>query len=310
MLGAQVQINITWDASVANAPAGYKAAVQAAVAFFEQTFTDPVTVNIAFGWGEVGGQSLTDGSIGASLTAGYYPLTYAQLKSALGSAAGSTDDLAALLALPVADPTGGATFAISSAQAKALNLIDPAAVDMDGYVGLDAGSAFTFDPNARAAPGLIDAIGALEHEISEVLGRVSGAGQEAPDGSAILSTLDLFRFSSAGVRAPSAPGGWFSADGKNLSLPFDNPSNGGDAGDWSQTVSGDAFDAFGDTNRADLVSATDLQVMDLIGYRIAPAAPPATPATTVAPTTQSIVVNTKGEVAAGDIRILGGHPNT
>ena len=39
-------INITFDSSVANAPAGFKAAVAAAVKFYQTTFDTTLTVNI------------------------------------------------------------------------------------------------------------------------------------------------------------------------------------------------------------------------------------------------------------------------
>jgi len=42
-------INITFDSSVANAPAGFKAAVAAAVAFCENMFSTPITVKLQCG---------------------------------------------------------------------------------------------------------------------------------------------------------------------------------------------------------------------------------------------------------------------
>ncbi|MGA0601424.1 NF038122 family metalloprotease [Caulobacter sp. KR2-114] len=271
-----MQINITWDASAANAPAGFKAAVQAAVNYLEQTLAAPITVNIAFGWGEVGGQSLGAGSIGASLSSGI-DLNYADFRSALWANATTADALAAAKALPASDPTHGGTFFIATAEAKALGLVDPTDSQIDGYVGLDSTTAFTFDPNNRAASGLVDAIGALEHEITEVLGRTSFLGYQPGDGSSVYGALDLFRYTAPGVLNPSSATGSFSVDGQTLLLPFDNPVNGGDSGDWSQTVTGDAFDAFGGPNEADLISATDLRLMDVLGYHPNRNTPPTTP---------------------------------
>ena len=37
-------------------------------------------------------------------------------------------------------------------------------------------SSFTFDPFHRAVAGDYDAIGTMEHEITEVLGRIAGSG--------------------------------------------------------------------------------------------------------------------------------------
>jgi hypothetical protein len=46
---SDMQINANVDA--AGAPTGFAAAVQAAVAFFDKTFTNNVTLNINFDWG-------------------------------------------------------------------------------------------------------------------------------------------------------------------------------------------------------------------------------------------------------------------
>jgi hypothetical protein len=50
-----VPINLTYDASVSGAPAGFTAAVDSAVAYYQANFDAPVTVNITIGWGSVGG---------------------------------------------------------------------------------------------------------------------------------------------------------------------------------------------------------------------------------------------------------------
>ena len=44
-------INVTYDSSVGSAPAGFKTAVTAAVDFLEHAFSNPVTINIALGYG-------------------------------------------------------------------------------------------------------------------------------------------------------------------------------------------------------------------------------------------------------------------
>ena len=45
-------------------------------------------------------------------------------------------------------------------------------------MALSNNASFTFDPNKRVVPRHFDAIGVLEHEISEVLGRLGLLGQE------------------------------------------------------------------------------------------------------------------------------------
>ena len=48
-------INLSWDGSVSSAPSGFIAAVTAAAHYLESQFTDPITVNLSIGYGEVAG---------------------------------------------------------------------------------------------------------------------------------------------------------------------------------------------------------------------------------------------------------------
>ena len=52
------------------------------------------------------------------------------------------------------------------------------------------------------AAGYFDAVGALEHEISAVMGRVDAVGSAY--GAGLYTPLDLFRYSAPGVHATSA----------------------------------------------------------------------------------------------------------
>ncbi|MFI4936382.1 MAG: NF038122 family metalloprotease [Caulobacterales bacterium] len=260
-----MQINITYDASVANAPAGFKTAVQAAVQYFETTFSTPITVNITFGWGTVGGQPMDPGAVGESGST-YSGFSYSAIRAALAQDGTSSYAQLAAHFLPAADPTNGGTFELTSADAKALGLADPNGASLDGSVGLDATSAFNFDPSVRAVSGEYDAIGVLAHEISEVLGRQSGLGFAPPGGSPEFGLLDLFRYSAAGQLNPTSPTGSFSLDGQTLLMAFNDPTTGGDSGDWSSLALGDAFDAFVNQGTVQQVSPIDLAVMDVLGY--------------------------------------------
>ena len=138
-------------------------------------FNDPITVNIDVGWGEVAGQSL-GGALGASET-NLGVFSYSQVKAALAADATSADDATAVASLPGSDPTGGGSFLLATAEAKALGLGTGAAVD--GYVGFSSSVNYTFDPNNRAVSGAYDFIGVAEHEISEVMGRIALLGTSA-----------------------------------------------------------------------------------------------------------------------------------
>ena len=61
-------INVTYDSSVSNAPAGFTAAIQDAVTYLESVITAPITVNIDVGYGEIDGQALQSGALGESET--------------------------------------------------------------------------------------------------------------------------------------------------------------------------------------------------------------------------------------------------
>ncbi len=49
-------INVSYDASCNNAPAAFKTAVAAVVSYYESQFTNPITISIDVGYGEVDGR--------------------------------------------------------------------------------------------------------------------------------------------------------------------------------------------------------------------------------------------------------------
>src|ERR1700687_3845684 len=107
-----MQINLVEDASVANAPASFISALKQGVQFLEQTFTNPITINIEVGWGDIGGTPLPPGvdGEGGALNGTLYP--YDQVKAALTSNATTSADATAVATLPTVDPTGGGSFFI------------------------------------------------------------------------------------------------------------------------------------------------------------------------------------------------------
>jgi autotransporter passenger strand-loop-strand repeat protein len=153
---------------------------------------------------------------------------------------------------------------ISTAEAKALGLIQSSGTVFDGSVGFSSSFPFSYAPDVPVS-GQYYFIGTVEHEISEVLGRVSqlnSSGHYAP--------IDLFRYAAAGQRqlTTGAPS-YFSIDGG--STPFDawnNPvaGNGGDLADWAPSA---GFDAYLDNSPSDQVNEitpTDLTLMSALGW--------------------------------------------
>ncbi len=269
-------IDATFDASITNlatsSPTQYSeitGAVTAAVDFLESVIVTPVTIGIDFGFGNVGTQVLDAHDIGESTTELSMPYSYSTVRTALMNAATSADDGSSIAALGTADPTAGGNFAIPAAEAAALGL--DSSSPFAGYVGLSTTTNFDYDPNDRAVPGEIDAIGVLEHEITEVMGRVALLGASIGAVENVFSPLDLFRFSSIGTPALVAGlPAYFSVDGGTTALAHFNTVTADDAGDWAPSVVDDSFDAFSSPGVANTISATDLRAMDVLGYTLAP----------------------------------------
>jgi hypothetical protein len=260
----------------------YTTAVTTAVNFFENAFTNNITVNINFGWGEVGGAKIDPGASGESSSNLLSPFTYDEVKNALiATDTTSAVQMAAVASLPATDPTGGKTFTVNSAEAKALGLTG-ASTDSDGSVGLDSSQSWAWVGQSYTSSDSEDAVGTLEHEISEVLGRTDTGGKDNQ-----YSPLDLFRYTAkdglatdpigaaAGARDQPFVAGYdanapsdFSYDGKQVTLLYETPADvvtGSDVGDWAPSV---GFDSFGDgpNGAPSPVSATDLQEMNVLGY--------------------------------------------
>jgi hypothetical protein len=261
---AALVINASYDTSVERAPAGFKTAFQSVVNFFQSTFTDPITVNLGVGWGEVGGYSISAGALGQSQTylAGYY--NYGQVRNALIADAKSASDSTAVSSLPSTDPTGGRRELMATAEAKALGLRSGGGTD--GFVGFDGAAPWTFDPNAGAVSGAYDFIGVAEHEVSEVLGRTADLGTFY----SALEPLDLFRYSGRNTRALTPGNGqYFSIDGGVTNLNTFSGTGGGDLGDWA----GHTIDAFNAAARSGVllpISNADIAALDVIGYDVRP----------------------------------------
>jgi hypothetical protein len=270
-----LQFDLIWDASVASAPAAFETAAIKAATLYASMFSNREVINIHVGYGEVAGYSLGSGALAASMSYGYME-NYATVASALKQdAASSSYQKTADANLPSTDPTKGGTFFVSTAEAKALGQVSGNGSGIDGYVGLS--SAYSFDYNSPTTPvgrTQYDAIGALEHEFSEVMGRMGSVGSIF--GHNVYTPLDMFRYSSSGVHDLTAGPGYFSIDNGKTNLgTYNNPKNGGDAADWIPTLVGDSYGS-GYNGVAAAVSATDLIEESVLGYKMTPLALAAT----------------------------------
>ena len=117
--------------------------------------------------------------------------------------------------------------------------------------------------------------GIAEHELSEVMGRTSSLG--SIDGANEYTPLDLFRYSSPGARDLTPGTGYFSINNGTTKLgTYNNPSNGGDAGDWASILSGDSYGAFMRAGTTSVVSPTDVLENAVLGYHLTAAGSNAT----------------------------------
>jgi hypothetical protein len=206
--------------------------------------------------------------LGASDTTAYGPFSYAQLTNALRSTRTTIADSNSVASLPAVDPIANNQWDIPRAEIKALglaNLIGGTANDTvnDGDIGF-ANDTYTFDPTNRAVAGKFDFIGVAEHEITEVMGRMTF------NLSGTFVPYDLFRFTN-GVRSfdPNSTNVYFSVDKGVTALKFFNTNgNGGDIQDWASSALPDSYDAFCSAGEKLFLSSADLTSVDILGYAL------------------------------------------
>jgi hypothetical protein len=271
-----LEINLIWDNSVASAPnwKAIEASVVSAAQIFTGLFKNHDILNIAVGFGEIAGQALAPGALGESASLGYLVPNDGTVGALLGAADAGLTHVGLMSADATTALDGVASnFFITSANAKALGVVDPAA-GLDGFIGISNTAPISFGP-ASPGPSQYDAVGVAAHELSEVMGRVGleGATLVASDGTIfpnVYTLLDEFRYTAPGAVDVTPSAGYFSLnDGVTHILPFNDPNNGGDAADWATApvTRANAFDAFASTGKT-FVTGADVLAMGAIGYHV------------------------------------------
>jgi hypothetical protein len=273
-------INAAYGSGMSDAA---KAVVDSAIAFYESTFSDPITVNIAF-------NDMTTG-LGSSFF-GLYSINYNTFSAALHADATSADDATANVVAATNNPvTDVPNIFVKSANLRAIGINQVAEQScgggvtgaFDGCIGLNLGLT-------NVGTGAYSLLAVVEHEIDEVLGLGSALGLNFA--STVISPEDLFRYSSAGGRSfalnadcgsTQGPLAYFSIDGGTTNLDSFNNCDGGDYGDWVTHSPAQVQDAFGTPGSTPSLTtnSTETRALDVIGYTRATATPVPEPATLV-----------------------------
>ena len=257
-----MQINVSFNSSVANAPAAFIAAVNYVVNYYDTLFTNNVTINLNVGYGEVAGQTLASNALGESYAPSYASESYSSVVNAL-----KAEGAPGASALPSSSPLPGYLY-MPQAEAQALGLQSFVSTS---YIGFSSSMPISYAANVTPASNQYYFIGAAEHEISEMMGRTSLIN----DQPTYYTPMDLYRFTAPGVRDTAAAGSgstaYFSVDNGVTNLgTWNNNASNGDVGDWypSGPAAGgnDAFNDYSSPGVINVVSANDITLMEALGW--------------------------------------------
>ncbi len=246
-----------------------ESAFNSAIYKLDTAFANPATVYVTVSWGSVAGQSLPSGDIGASLDNLSGPYAFNSITHYLtATSKANPADLTlakAVSHLPGTDPTKLNQFEIPYAEAKAIGLLAANQNTMDGYIGFNSAANFDFNPVGGISAGTYDFQGLADHELAEVLGRITGLQSTSPHWA---TPYDLYRYTAA--NSPSFAYGahaYFSVDGGLTDLGDFNYAGSGDRSDWlTLPTSTDLQSATLTTGRAYAFSSSDLNALDALGW--------------------------------------------
>ncbi|MGH9486250.1 MAG: NF038122 family metalloprotease [Terriglobales bacterium] len=268
-----------------------QAAVNNAISFYENAFSNNMTVDINF---DLMSTTLQNENYIGYSNWYYANIPYSTFAAALAShSSGDATDVTALANLPSAPPTSDGFINVKGENLEALGLTPPPTNVNTIQLNLPATTTGGCDPTIYYC---YDLETAAEHEIDEVLGLASGAGGDLYHGDALPE--DLFRYNGSGQLSYYANGGagntgaaYFSLDGTTDLAQFDNQNDGGDWGDWQSNPLPDGVtpkvqDAFLTPcpyvaspacvgPRLNL-NSPEVVALDAIGYNLQPTPEPAT----------------------------------
>lgn len=299
---ATLIITPTFDSSITSDPnaAGIENTVDAAIAVFESTYSNPIDVQIYF-------QETTSGLGGSNFY--YYEESYRTFYNDLVANDANPAAIAGLNANGGdADTNGGINpvtgtpyIDIKSANARALGInIPPGCVPIgtagnmqcssdpgtayDGIISLNTDITYPPQANNGNNYGLMSVV---EHEIDEII----GLGSSLPNTSASSGTVnflagnpapeDLFRYTAPGefagpTNCASPAPAYLSYTGATALTYFNNGCNGGDFGDWAGAGYPQVQDAFATAGANPSYGANEIAAETAIGYDLASTPEPGT----------------------------------
>ncbi len=260
-----MNIDVSFDQSTSSLPSGFVAAVDYVVEYFDALFTNPVTINIDVGYGEIDSSRLGRDDLGESYAPQYDQESYSSVRTILQSqgAPGSST-------LPSSSPPSG-DLRMSQAEAQALGLTSAISTS---YVGFSSTLPFSYAVNSKPSSREYYFVGIVEHEFTEDMGRVSLLNDQPRS----YAPIDLFRYSAPGVRdlttGSKRSTAYFSINDGDTDLgTWNNNTKNGDLADWYgkhiPNGGNDAFNDYSDPGVVNAFSSSDLTLMQSLGWTTA-----------------------------------------
>lgn len=252
-----LQINVgTWT----NVSASQRDAFTYAANQFSSLFANNISLNINV----VGSTSVALAS--SSTNVGIFAFNSGNY-SAVASGMRAADTNIVLPSFASVATAGSSTLTLSYAELQAMGYYQSSGLP-NGTISFNSTYSYNTAPNTTVA-GQYSLIAMFEHEISEVLGRISSIKNNS------LAPLDFLRYTSPGVLnfSKTASGVYLSLDGGVTQLGTFSAVAGQDLGDFTGSYS--AQDPFSATLAAGApvstsLTANDIMIMQALGYKLSP----------------------------------------
>ena len=279
---AYMTITPTFDSSITGSSYSgiIEGDINTALQFYNNTFTNPVTVQIYFAT-TTGASYLGESYSAPSLS------TYAAYKGELTTNANMFHNAIAQTAVNNLvygnDSSGTDNILATSADRRALGGVTPELLNSSHVLGAGGGYIYDGVINLNATDlsgfgggGSYSANRVIQHEVDEVLG-VGGAGStlnstySGNNPSNYYGPMDLFRYSSLHTPSYSTSGtatSYFSIDGGATNVAGFNQDHTGDYGDWGGTTNyvQQAFTSVADGPANVSVTSPEGIALQAVGY--------------------------------------------